>query len=238
MKIAICDDNMEYIYTLEKYLDELSKTKPECDAYQNGEALISAYGKTDERYDVIFLDMEMGELNGIETANLIREIDEHVIIVFITSHTKYMQRSFECMPFRFLVKPVAFEDFNKVYHEICKKLKDKPETLIFQENRSRIRLFCEDILFFESLGHSILIHTQNGTIHKIRKTMTELLAGIDNGIFVRVHRAFVVNLNHIYKIGEADVTMHHCDKPIPIGRTYKKEFVDKFLNYKERKYLL
>ena len=80
INIAICDENTEQINIIEKYLFEISNIKIECDAYQSGESLVNAYKKNIERYDVVFLDMEMEELNGIETANLIREFDEHTII--------------------------------------------------------------------------------------------------------------------------------------------------------------
>ncbi len=238
MNIAICDDSTHYINTMEGYLDKLNSNKPEYDVYMSGEELVGAYENNGTNYDVIFLDMEMGELDGIDTANRIRQIDKYVIIVFVTSHTKYMQRSFECTPFRFLIKPIKFEDFIKVYDEILIKLKDKTETVVFSENRNRIRLFCDDILFFESQAHQILIYTKDGKIHKIRKTITELMEILDGNMFFKVHRAFVVNLGQIYQILENDIVMHNYDKPIPLSRTYKKELCDKFLNFKERKFLL
>lgn len=238
MKIAICDDNMEYINTIEDYIGKLKPSKIEYDVFMSGEELLNEYEKNTADYDAVFLDMEMGKLDGIETANLIRQTDKYVIIVFVTSHKKYMQRSFECMPFRFLLKPIKFEDFYKVYNEICIKLKDKPETVVFTENRSRTRIFCDDIVFFESWGRWIIIYTKDGKEHKIRKTMTELLKTVDGLTFFRVHRAFVVNLSHIYQISENDVIMHHYSKPIPLSRTYKRELTDTFLNFKERKYLL
>lgn len=108
VNIAICDDNIEHISALEKYLFEISNVKIECDAYLSGESLVDAYKNNIERYDVVFLDMEMRELNGIETANLIREFDEHIIIVFVTSHSEYMKESFQCQPFRFVEKPLFF----------------------------------------------------------------------------------------------------------------------------------
>lgn len=238
MNIAICDDSKSYINAIENYLDMLKPHKPDYDVYMSGEELVNAYENTGANYDAIFLDMEMGEIDGIDTANRIRQIDKYVIIVFVTSHKKYMQRSFECTPFRFLIKPVKFEDFTKVYDEILIKLKDKAETVVFTENRNRIRLFCDDILFFESSAHHILIYTKDGKVHKIRKTITELMEVLDDNIFFKVHRAFVVNLGQIYQILENDIVMHNYDKPIPLSRTYKKELTDKFLNFKERKFLL
>ena len=85
MNIAICDDNQEYINILEKYI--LDKNEPEvsCDAFYSGEELVKMYNMGEGNYDVIFLDMEMNILNGIETANIIRKMDKHVIIVFVTT---------------------------------------------------------------------------------------------------------------------------------------------------------
>lgn len=238
MKIAICDDNMQYINNIEDYLDKLKLSKIEYDVFMSGEELLNEYERNHADYDALFLDIEMGGLDGIETANLIRQIDKHVIIIFVTSHKKYMQRSFQCMPFRFLIKPINFSDFEEVFREVCIKLDDDPATFIFLENKKRTRIFCSDIIFFESSAHSILIYTRDGKVHKTRKSMTELQETIQKSTFVRVHRAFVINLRYIHQISELEVVMHHYDHPIPVSRTYNKDLEDMFLNFKERKYLL
>ncbi len=238
MKIAICDDNMEYVNKVEDYLDKLKTSKLEYDVFMSGEELLREYERNEADYDAIFLDMEMTGLDGIETANHIRQLDKHVIIVFVTSHKKYMQRSFQCMPFRFLIKPINFSDFKEVFQEVCIKLDDDPETFIFLENKKRTRIFCSDIIFFESSAHSILIYTRDGKVHKTRKSMTELQETIEKSTFVRVHRAFVINLRYIHQISELEVVMHHYDHPIPVSRTYNKDLEDMFLSFKERKYLL
>ena len=237
MKIAICDDNIDSINIIENYIQNLNTRNVECDAFESGEDLIFAYDNN-ERYDVVFLDMEMKELNGIETANIIRNLDRYVIIIFVTSHTKYMLKSFECEPFRFLVKPITEQSFIKVYKELCIKLKDRPETVVFLENRNRTRIFCDDIIFFESYSHWIIIHTKDNQSHKIRKTMSEIINTFDNLTFIQVHRSFVVNINYILKIYDSSVIMHYYDVPIPVSRTFKKDLDNKFINHKERKYLL
>ena len=114
MNIAICDDNQQYINQTEEYFSKVGDKNINHDAFYSGEELVKAYENGFGDYDVIFLDMEMGGLTGIETANIIRKQDKHVIIVFVTSHTKYMQECFECSPFRFLIKPVAEQDMLKV----------------------------------------------------------------------------------------------------------------------------
>ena len=137
MKIAICDDDMNCINKIENYIEKIDRNNAECDAYQNGERLVQAFKTGAEQYDVIFLDMEMEKLNGIETANLIREVDEHVIIVFVTSHTEYMRESFKCAPFRFLVKPVDPAEFKTVFYDIGKSYPNRERFLHLRKTKPK-----------------------------------------------------------------------------------------------------
>ena len=233
MKIAICDDNMNYINIIENYIDKFKKTAVECDAYISGEELVYAYRENEERYDVIFLDMEMEQLNGIETANHIREFDEHVIIVFVTSHTEYMRDSFKCAPFRFLVKPVAEEEFKADFYDIYKKLSKQRKVYAFTENKAKIRLFCDDIIYCESQDHWIWIRTKQQT-YKICKSLNEVHEQLGKEMFCRVHKSFIINLLYIKTIKDNSAELYHCDKPIPISRSYKKAVLEEYTNFLER----
>ena len=233
MKIAICDDNVNHINIIENYIDKFKKTSVECDAYTSGEKLVYAYREKKERYDVIFLDMEMEQLNGIETANHIREFDEHVIIVFVTSHTEYMRDSFKCAPFRFLVKPVDDAEFETVFYDINKKLSKQRKVFAFTENKAKVRLYCDDIIFCESQDHWIWIHTKEKT-YKICKSLTELHSQFDKEMFCRVHKSYIINLLYVKTIKDNDAELYHCDKPIPISRSYKKEVLAEYTNFLER----
>ena len=235
MNIAICDDNREYVNILEQYIFNIQNSALSCDAFYSGEELVKTYNMGEGNYDVIFLDMEMDKLNGIETANIIRRSDKHVIIVFVTSHTKYMQACFECSPFRFLVKPVSDVEFGKVFADIAKKLSEERATFIFTENRNKLRLFCEDIVYFECQAHYIYIHTRN-EVHKICKTMSELYDSIDKSMFLQVHKSFIINLSFIREIRETEIVLYDADKIIPVSRTFKKQVASAFINFKERKY--
>ncbi len=233
MKIAICDDSINDVNIIENYIDKFNKTYAECDAYKSGEELVHTYKNKNERYDVIFLDMEMEQLNGIETANRIREIDEHVIIVFVTSYTEYMRESFKCSPFRFLVKPVDDEEFKIVFYDICKKLSKQRKVFAFTENKTKVRLYCDDIIFCESQDHWIWIHTKDDT-YKICKTLSELHDMLDKELFCRVHKSFVINFHYVKSIKEKYVQLYHYDAPIPISRTYKKKMIEEYTNFVER----
>lgn len=235
MNIAICDDNNEHINTLENYLSELKQSYLDCDAYLSGEELVSAYKRREAGYDVIFLDMEMEPINGIQTAKSIREFDEHVIIVFITSHTEYMLESFECAPFRFLLKPVSFVKFQDVYYKICQKISKERKTFSFSENKTKIRLFCDDIIYFETQDHWIWIHTKE-TKYKLCKSMTDLYEHLDPKMFFRTHRSFIINLGYIKQIQENEIVLYHCNNLIPISRSYKKAVIARYTDFVEKEY--
>lgn len=237
MKIAICDDDINCVNLIEDYIRECRKTVAECDAYQSGEELLRTYRNNGERYDVIFLDMEMEQLNGIETANHIREVDEYVIIVFITSHTEYMRESFQCSPFRFLVKPINETEFMTVFKDIEKKLSKQRKVFAFTENKARIRLFCEDIIYCESRDHWILIHTKD-TTHKICKSLSDLYERLDKEMFYRVHKSYLINFHYIKSIKENNIYLYHCEKIIPISRTYKKAVLMEYTNFIERDFYI
>lgn len=237
MQIAVCDDNREYLHTMEQYFHQLYDMKFDYDMFENGEDLIHMYETENAEYDAIFLDMEMNGLDGIETANIIRKRDKHVIIVFVTSHTKYMQKSFECAPFRFLVKPVSFDDLQKVIGEINIKLKDGRETFVFTENKVRIRLFCDDIIFFENQSHWVWIHTKE-QVYKICKPLSDLYNKIDHNTFCRVYKSFIINFSYVKAVRGNDIILYEYDEPIPLSRTYKKQLIDGLINYKERKFLI
>lgn len=233
VNIAICDDNTKHISILENYLFEISNIKIECDAYQSGESFVNAYKNNIERYDVIFLDMEMKELNGIETANLIREFDEHIIIVFVTSHSEYMKESFQCQPFRFIEKPLDYDELKKVFFDIKDKLSKKRKVFSFTENKTKVRLFCDDILYCESQAHWVWINTKDKS-YKICKTLSDLYEQLDKEMMFQVHKSFIVNFNYIFTIKESNIQLYHCDKLIPISRSYKKAFLEEYTNFTER----
>ncbi len=207
INIAICDDNIEHINILEKYLFEISSVKIECDVYQSGESLVEAYKNNVERYDVVFLDMEMNELNGIETANIMREFDEHIIIIFVTSHTEYMRESFKCSPFRFLLKPIDVDELKTVVYDMSKKLLEKRNVYAFSDNKTKVRLFCDDIIYLESQDHWIWIYTKEKT-YKVCKSLSEIHEQLGNMMFCRVHKSFVINFHYIKTIKENDVRLY------------------------------
>ncbi|MEE0511409.1 MAG: LytTR family DNA-binding domain-containing protein [Peptococcaceae bacterium] len=220
MHFAICDDNLYDSNLLENYF---LKRNIETEIYTSGEELMRDYKENARRYDALFLDMEMDGMNGIETANMIREIDERVPIVFVTAYTVHMRESFKCSPLRFLLKPIIQEELKEAVDTICSKYFKKRSTFSFNDNKDFHRIYCEDILYCESHNNWINIHTLDHT-YQVRMTLTELEKTLEPGMFSRAHKSYLVNLEYIETISGNEISLYHCDVQVPLGRTYKDHF--------------
>ncbi len=237
MKIAICDDTAACRKEAEENIQRLCGAETEIRTFSSGEELLAVFAAEPSPFDAVFLDVEMDGEDGIDTANEIRKTDKHVLILFITAYKRHALRSFECQPFRFLVKPVKEEIWQKTFRDIHKKLSDSPGTFVFTEERNIVRLYCEDILFFESRSHWVWVYTKESA-HKICVSLTNLVKKIDTHIFCRVHKSYVINLSHIQYIKGNEIFLYHFTEPIPISRSCKKNFLTAFSNFQERKYVI
>ncbi len=239
MRIAVCDDDKLCIEQTESYLNCMNEVDFEYNIFYSGEALLKQYHEQGRIYDAVFLDMEMGadRLNGINIANMIRNLDKHVIIVFITSHTKYMKESFVCAPFRFLEKPVNFETFKAVFFKILKKLEEDKATLSFKKGREKIRLLHEEVLFLQSIDHTTCIQTKT-KVYDTYISLSDLSSRLNPNIFVQTHRSYIININHISSIEKDKVWLRGYSHFIPVSSTYKKEFERKVFLLEEKERLL
>ena len=232
MRFAICDDNFVHAHLLESCLIELLDDNIECDIYQSGEALLDKIFNTDNRYDMLFLDIEMEGNNGIDTANAIREKDEKLLIVFVTSHSEYMKECFQCMPFRIMIKPVQQGELEEILKAARKKWARSQTTVGFKVNKTMVRLYTDDIIFCESTSHYITIHTKTEA-YRVRMTMEQLDEMLPYPAFCRVHRSFMVHFKYVKSIREQALLLYEGNQLIPIGRNYKNNVMVSFTNYME-----
>jgi len=159
------------------------------------------------------------------------------VIIFVTNHIEYAIQSFECEPFRYMLKPVNENEFKKVYDALVIKLSQERTSFVFSSEREIIRLYSDEVLYFEKHSHWIYVYTEK-EMYKTKKTMTDLLNSIDNLTFASPHKSYVVNLDCIKRVNDKGVYIYGSDNVIPISRSFKKEFMNRFIHYKERKVIL
>lgn len=226
MRVAVCDDEKVYRDAITEHLKPFKEINPEIivDEFCCGENLLAAY-EQGERFDLIFLDVEMKELSGVDTAQKIRVLDTTVILIFITSHTKYVPEAFIVNAFQFLVKPVGKEVFNKEFERALttyKKMKYKYQIMV---KGKPIILEVKDILYIETFGRRLRavtntnIYEFNGSISAEEKK----LAGYG---FARCHKGVLVNMHYIFRSENNSFVLLN-EQTVPISKHYKNEALSK-----------
>lgn len=210
-KVAICDDEPLHIDKIRSILlDE------ETDNYTKPANLLNAI-TAGKRYDVLFLDIMMPEIDGISLARELRELDDDMLIVFITSKIEFMQTGYEVKAFRYLLKDQIDTGLPKIWKDIEKELLDRADTYFTYEfERKTYRYPCRDILYLESNLRRIILHTNRDTATLYGK-LDDL--AIKYPMFVRIHKSFLVNRRHIRSISAGMVVLSNGDV-LPISRKY------------------
>lgn len=230
MRVALCDDERSICETLARVLAEY---EIESDIYTESRYLLQHYADKEPGYDALFLDMEMPEMDGIGLANAIRTYDEWVPIVFVTSHSKYMQESFKCSPFRFLLKPVQAEELAEAVQGLKQKAGGVRQAITVVDQKSTVRLYIDEIIYVESMKHQLLLVTKEDT-YTVRKSLSEMEGLLPPDQFARVHKSFMVNLRYIKCIKDNQIALRGCEALLPVGRAYKKALIVAVTRYEER----
>jgi len=221
---VVVDDEAGAIEVLENYIKKTPQLILDGSFRRPVEALNYL---TSNNVDVVFLDIDMPELSGMQVAELIRDLD--VSIVFCTAYSEFAVQGYDHGPADYLLKPVGYERFLKAIARVekCAKRVERPADAtpapLFLKSGTRIhRVDPHALLFMKNDGHYIEFHTPEGTIDS-RLSMNELMALLPTGLFARVHRSYVVALHQIDTIHKHSLRIG--DTEIPIGESYRKDFL-------------
>lgn len=227
IEIAICDDEQRM---QEQLAQMVERRCPDCrvECFSSGGELLAA----DRRFDMIFLDIQMEEPDGIETAARIRERDKRVVLIFVTALKEYVFRAFDVGAFHYLLKPLEEERFAKVLEKAVSEVMDRSEREappVFLKTRYRnFILRPEEILYLESRGKKVAVHTVSKVI-EVYAAMRDLERQLGSG-FYRCHRGYLVNLAHIAEYGNESIDMSNGER-VYLAREKSREFVKTYMRY-------
>lgn len=173
MRIAICDDDPQSLEKLRTVITAREDLAAEIHLYESGEALLAAISNDGLRFDALFIDMEMVGLNGIQTVNALRDMDDEVIVVFVTSYKKYMKECFQCRALRFVEKSNLDEELIEAIDAVSKEHARKKLSLTFSDNKTDVHLYYEEIYYIESRDHYLELHTKTA-VYRYRSTLQRL----------------------------------------------------------------
>ena len=233
LHIAICDDEKDFVQYLTDLLNQYSKETGrniKITPYYDGMELIEKYDPT---IDLIFLDISMKSMSGMELARKIREKDKNTVIVFVTSDPGYVFEGYEVNAYRYLLKPVSETKLAEILEAVSEREdRAQKESIILKVAGENYKLKLSDIMYVEAQGHYInIVKTDEETI-SLKSGFSDVLKRINETgeHCVTAHRSYAVNISMISSIGRSEC--HLSDgTAIPVSRSAYKDLNDKFIKY-------
>lgn len=229
LKAVIVEDNDENRKELKQYFQKyISKRNLEgsVELYTNALDFVSDY---EFNVDVIFMDIEMPHLNGMEAAKKIRLQDPNVFIAFETNMAQYAVKGYEVEAVGYMVKPVSYFSFEVLMDKVIRKIEEKPhETIVLRSDNRFRKIDLRDLYYIESYGHFLIYHTKDEQI-KILGKIGEAEADLEKHQFFRCNKCYLVNLRHVKEMKEDTVCVGN--DILKISRRRKKEFLQVLNQY-------
>ncbi|MEZ3437018.1 MAG: LytTR family DNA-binding domain-containing protein [Lachnospiraceae bacterium] len=227
LELAICDDEKIYRNDLRKILGtglELSGIDYRITEFSCGEELIKNF----RCCDIVFLDIEMGALNGVETAKRLRAVNRQCVIIFVTSHPDFVFQGYEVRALNYIMKPYEPSKIVSVLHTALEELEISSEKYYIVEQRSgsiRVPLNKVKYIFSERrLLHMVTdeeVHTFYGKLGDMEVSFGES--------FVRVHSRYLVNIRYVEKVDGNAVLV--CGECLPVSRSCRQSLSIAFAKY-------
>lgn len=229
MKIAVCDDEKQFIDEICSLLETWAikhDIRLSLFRFTNGDDLI--YAHRSKCMDLIFLDVIMPLLNGMETARELRCGDTAVPIIFLTSAREFAIESYEVRAFHYLLKPVDVKKLFSILDDFLKKFCLPEHTFTAKTAEGFCKITLADIDYLEAQNKHVLVYLSNGRIIKISEQFSkcEEICSADSG-FYRCHRSYIVNLNHVEQFSKTSLTTI-CHATIPISRSSYAAFKEAY----------
>lgn len=227
LAIAVCDDELfERLRISAKIRDLAEEMRIPCSVvpFGSGKELL----KSLDQFDLIFLDILMEEMDGMETARRCRELAFKKMLVFLSSSRKYVFDAYDVEAFHYLVKPVEDERLKKVLKRAAEKEKHRSqEYIVVSRERQQRKLFLDAVLYFEIRGRKIDVHEEYGIFSYYEKIgiLEQQLQG--KGFF-RCHKSYLINLQHVDLYNRQEAILDNQEK-IPIARRRYEEFCQEVL---------
>lgn len=234
LSIAVCDDMpiecAELAERIENILDNVG-TEFSLKRFFDGKELL----KCVESFDIIFLDIKMPEISGMELAKQMRENDRGSIIVFVTSAKEYVYEAYDVEAFHFLLKPVNEDKLKNVLKKAVVKVTacNNEDFLIISSKHQIKKILLIDILYIESVGRTVKIHCTDGIIETYRQ-IGDLEQTLSDKHFFRCHKSFLLNLEYVSRFDKAEIVMENGDT-VFLARKCAKIFQKEIISYMKMK---
>lgn len=223
IRAAIVEDEAEHAEALKTFLEsygEKEKQEITVAVFSSGMDFVSDYNYN---FDVVFMDIEMPFVNGMDCSLKLRELDENVLIVFVTATVQYAVRGYEVGALGYMVKPISYFPFKVMMDKVLSRIRHEHGNEICIQGRDFTRrISIRDLYYVEVMDHYLIYHTTAGDFRIIGK-MSDVAAQLEGFAFFRCSNSHIVNLMYVREVSENQVTVGN--DTIFISRRRKKEFL-------------
>lgn len=231
LNVAIVEDDIESVKLLKNYFIRYQRENQniafECYVFDDGAKILSDFKPI---YDIILLDIEMEITDGLRTAEIIRETDEKVIIIFVTNMPQYAIKGYSVNAMNYLLKPLPYFAFSEEITKSVERIKREKQnkSIIIKTENGVKKLDSDEILFIESIKHNVIIHTSQ-EVFEIRDTLKKYENILQAYNFNRANNSYLINLKHVKGV-EQDFALVG-DHQLKIARSKKKQFMEQLVHY-------
>lgn len=225
-EIAIVEDTKEHVRTLQMYLHDFAEEHHatfHVSVFQNAVVFLENYSA---RYDVVFMDIAMPYLSGMDAARALRKLDEDVILVFITSLAQYAVQGYDVDAFAYLVKPISYPDFSMKFVRAYQRLARKEKgALVLTSRQGSVKILPEEIAYCEVSGHKTIFHIVRGDYVQ-HTTLSAVRERLGDTHFCKCNHCYLVNLHFVKSIGGDEIEIAYAGQScfLHVSRSKRKAF--------------
>ena len=231
VRIAVCDDEQLFIDKIKGDIEEqlLNPANYSIEEFHSGEALIQKYNGVQMPFDIIFLDIEMNGMSGIETAKFIRQKDNSVLIVFLTRHQEFAISGYEVKAFRYILKSEPNPVFMRHLGEVFKEYSNSNKTLFVRTKDMKIAIKFEKIIYIEVYNRKIIVHTDE-TDYEYYAKLADIEHELAGYSFVKTNKSYLINLAYV-KLLESNYAILKNGRKLSISRRFKTAVEHAFVEF-------
>lgn len=232
MRIAICEDDLYQMDLLKKMINQWASdtgNKVEVFGFQSAEEFTFLW-QDGVRYDLAFLDIQLGPMNGMELARYIRKKDKTMMLVFSTGVKDFLVKGYEVKAYRYLLKPLKEEAVRKTLTDAKEDYAlAHAEAMVIPNSTASIRVFKNEIYYFQIENHYVTAHTLHGDF-RFKEKLSNLEPALPEPHFCRCHRSFIINLHHTGQVRRDSVDVDNGDV-LPVSRNRWASLNECFIAY-------
>lgn len=240
LNICLCDDDKNILSYYSKKIHDLSESNNyivKIETFMSGENLIFELEDNPNRFNIIIIDIMMKNINGIDTAKILREYGYNGIIIFLTISKEFAFDSFKVEPMSYILKTDRSDIFDNIFLKAIERANESSNRsiIIYYKNTNKF-INLDDIIYMESFKKKIVLHNKLGTEEELIYVFKDIYEKVKDYGFVRCHKSYIVNINYIKSFNNLECNLQK-DLVVPIGRKYSKYFRDRILENEFNKVL-